>query len=41
MSEYEGGTFRCKICGKEFLTKYEGDRHYKEIHDEEHADIGE
>jgi len=34
MSEYEGGTFRCKLCGKEFLTKYEGDSHYKDEHDE-------
>ena len=41
VSEYEGGTFRCKICGKEFLTKFEGDSHYKEEHDEDHADVGE
>jgi hypothetical protein len=41
VSEYEGGTFRCKICGKEFLTKHEGDSHYKKVHDEEGADIGE
>jgi hypothetical protein len=41
VSEYEGGTFRCKICGKEFLTKFEGDSHYKDEHDEDHADVGE
>jgi hypothetical protein len=41
MSEYEGGTFRCKVCGMEFLTKNEGDRHFKEIHDNEWIDIGE
>jgi hypothetical protein len=41
MSEYEGGTFRCKVCGREFLTKNEGDRHHKEIHANEGIDIGE
>jgi hypothetical protein len=28
MSEYEGGTFRCTICAKEFLSKAEADRHF-------------
>jgi hypothetical protein len=32
MSEYESGTFRCRDCAKEFLTKDEADRHYKEHH---------
>ena len=41
MSDYEGGTFRCKVCGKEFLTKNECDRHYVDIHDDEGLDIGE
>jgi len=41
MSEYEGGTFRCKVCAKEFLTKNECDTHYADTHDEEVANIGE
>ena len=32
MSDYEGGTFRCKDCAKEFLTKEEADMHYQEAH---------
>jgi hypothetical protein len=32
MSEYESGTFRCKDCAKEFLTKDEADRHNSEHH---------
>jgi DNA-directed RNA polymerase subunit RPC12/RpoP len=35
MSEYEGGTFRCVDCGKEFLTKDAADRHYRNTHGEE------
>jgi hypothetical protein len=34
MSEYESGTFRCKDCAAEFLTKEEADRHHKEDHGE-------
>jgi hypothetical protein len=34
MSEYESGTFRCRDCAKEFLTKEEADRHYREQHSE-------
>lgn len=41
LSEYEGGTFRCLVCGKEFLTRGEGDRHYREVHDNERTEIGE
>jgi tRNA(Ile2) C34 agmatinyltransferase TiaS len=41
LSEYEGGTFRCRVCGKEFLTRGEGDRHYREVHDNERTEIGE
>jgi hypothetical protein len=32
MSEYESGTFRCKDCAKEFLTKEEADRHHRDHH---------
>ena len=32
MSEYESGTFRCRDCAMEFLTKEEADRHYNEHH---------
>ena len=35
MSEYESGTFRCRDCAKEFLTKDEADRH----HIEHHSDV--
>jgi hypothetical protein len=35
MSEYEGGTFRCKYCGKEFLTKSDADKHYEMNHSDE------
>ena len=35
MSEYEAGTFRCKDCGKEFLTKNEADIHYQKTHSDE------
>jgi hypothetical protein len=41
ISEYESGTFRCKICAKEFLTKSEADSHYIKIHLHEVTDIGE
>ena len=27
--------------GKEFLTRGEGDRHYREVHDNERTEIGE
>jgi hypothetical protein len=32
MSEYESGTFRCKVCEKEYLTKEEGDMHFRAQH---------
>jgi hypothetical protein len=32
MSEYESGTFRCRDCAKEFLTKEEADRHHRDHH---------
>jgi hypothetical protein len=35
MTEYEAGTFRCKDCGKEFLTRRDADKHYKENHSNE------
>jgi hypothetical protein len=41
MSEYEAGTFRCKDCAKEFLTKEEADNHYREEHGEEELHVGE
>ena len=39
MSEYELGTFRCKYCAKEFLTKDDSDRHYLEVHAEEETTL--
>jgi hypothetical protein len=41
MSDYEGGTFRCQICAKEFLTKYDADIHYQKVHSDEVTSIGE
>jgi hypothetical protein len=41
MSDYEAGTFRCKICAKEFLTKYDADTHYQRVHSDEVTSIGE
>ncbi len=41
MSDYEGGTFRCKVCAKEFLTKNEADMHYQRVHFDEVTSIGE
>ena len=35
MYEYESGTFRCTHCAKEFLTKDEAIKHYKQTHLEE------
>jgi len=35
MTEYEAGTFRCKDCGKEFLTRRDADKHYDEFHSNE------
>ncbi|MFZ0327624.1 MAG: hypothetical protein WBP64_21840 [Nitrososphaeraceae archaeon] len=32
MTEYEAGTFRCKDCGKEFLTRRDAEKHYHENH---------
>ena len=39
MSEYEGGTFRCTICAKEFILKDEADRHFSEAHSEERTNV--
>ena len=39
MSEYESGTFRCRDCAKEFLTKEEADRHHREHHSD--VEVGE
>ena len=39
MSDYVGGTFRCKICAKEFLTKEDSDLHYKENHSNDNQTI--
>ncbi len=41
MSEYEGGTFRCTICAKEFILKDEADRHFSEDHSEERTNVME
>ena len=41
MSEYEGGTFRCTICAKEFLSKAEADRHFSDAHYEEKTNVME
>jgi DNA-directed RNA polymerase subunit RPC12/RpoP len=41
MSEYEGGTYRCAICAKEFLLKDEADRHFSEVHSEERTYVME
>ena len=39
MSEYELGTFRCKYCAKEFLTKDDADRHCLDVHTEEEIKV--
>jgi hypothetical protein len=39
MSEYESGTFRCRDCAKEFLTKEEADKHHREDHSD--VEIGQ
>jgi hypothetical protein len=39
MSEYESGTFRCRDCAKEFLTKEEADRHHRDHHS--NVEVGE
>jgi DNA-directed RNA polymerase subunit RPC12/RpoP len=41
MSEYVDGSFRCSICGKEFPTKNDADRHYQDVHDNQDIEIGE
>jgi hypothetical protein len=41
MSDYEAGTFRCKICAKEFLTKDNADTHYQRVQSDEVTSIGE
>jgi hypothetical protein len=41
MSEYESGTFRCKYCAKEFLTKADADKHYLDVHAEEETNVME
>ena len=41
MSEYEGGTFRCTVCAKEFLSKDEADRHFSDAHSEEKTNVME
>jgi len=35
MPDYVGGTFRCSICAKEFLTMNETKKHIKDTHDDE------
>ncbi len=39
MSDYESGTFRCRDCAREFLTKEDAERHHIEQHSE--VSIGE
>jgi len=39
MSEYEGGTFRCKVRTKEFLSKDEADRYFSDAHSEEKTNV--
>jgi hypothetical protein len=41
MSEYEGGTFGCAVCAKEFILKDEADRHFSEVHSEEKTNVME
>lgn len=41
MSEYDEGTFRCTICAKEFLSKDEADRHFKDAHSGEKTNVME
>jgi hypothetical protein len=41
MSEYDEGTFRCTICAKEFLSKDEADRHFKDTHSGEKTNVME
>jgi hypothetical protein len=40
MSEYADG-FRCSICAKEFPTKHDADIHYRDVHTNQHVEIGE
>ena len=40
MSDYEGGTFRCIVCAREYLTKREVDSHYNLTHLDETVNIG-
>jgi hypothetical protein len=35
MSDYDAGTFRCRYCAKEFLTKEDAERHYQNTHSDE------
>jgi hypothetical protein len=40
MAEYDyDGTFRCTYCAKEFLTKDDAEKHYKETHAEEKTHV--
>ena len=41
MSEYNQVTFRCTICAKEFLSKYDADRLISEAHSEEKTHVME
>jgi hypothetical protein len=41
MSENEGGTFRCTICAKGFISKAEADRHFSDAHSEEKTNVME
>src|SRR5918992_5390138 len=41
MSEYDGGTFRCTVCAKEFLSKDEADRHFSDSHADERTNVME
>jgi hypothetical protein len=41
MSEYDGGTFRCIVCAKEFLSKDEADRHFSDSHADEKTNVME
>ncbi|MGA8842726.1 MAG: hypothetical protein WB511_04015 [Nitrososphaeraceae archaeon] len=39
--DYDAGTLRCRICAKEFFTREEVEKHYKETHSEEMTSVGE
>ncbi len=39
--DYDAGTVRCRICAKEFFTREEVEKHYKETHSEEITSVGE